>query len=191
MNINMDKSVAVYLGSKIGNKPIFAQTAYNVGKLLSQLGYSVIYGGACVGCMGELAKGVLENKGKVIGVFPIDFKGKHENKSAGIEVKHNSLTEMIMVKDMSERKKVMEEKSLFSIILPGSFGTLDELFEYAVNLQLGFHSKPIYILNINEYYTPLINLIDNMVENGFIQNKEKGLIKFVNNLEDLKQQIIN
>ncbi len=185
----MEKIAAVYLGSKMGNSPIFAQTAYELGKSLAHHKYTVIYGGASVGCMGELAKGALDNNGKVIGVFPKDFKGKQENKIAGIEVKHNSLSEMIMVNDMSERKKIMEANSQFCIILPGSFGTMDELFEYAVNLQLGFHTKPVYILNINGYYTPLIQLIDNMIDNGFIHHREKGLLKFVDTIEDLIHQI--
>ena len=156
----MEKIAAVYLGSKMGNSPIYAETAYQLGKTFAQHRFTIIYGGASVGCMGELAKGALENNGKVIGVFPNDFKGKQENKIAGIEVKHSSLSEMIIVKDMSERKKIMEAKSQFSVILPGSFGTMDELFEYAVNLQLGFHTKPVYILNINGYYNPLIQLIE-------------------------------
>ena len=86
---------------------------------------------------------------------------------------------------MKERKKVKEEKSNFCIILPGSFGTLDELFEYAVNLQLGFHKSTIYILNLNNYYTPLKQLINNMVDNGFIHSKEKCLITFFETLEEL------
>ena len=181
----MNKIAAVYLGSKMGNSPIFAQTAYNLGKELTNNNIDVIYGGACVGCMGELAKGVIENNGKITGVFPIGFGGKQENVIAGIEVMHKGLSEMITVKDMQERKKVMEEKSNFCIILPGSFGTLDELFEYAVNLQLGFHKSPIYILNLNNYYTPLKQLINNMVDNGFIHSKEKCLITFFETLEEL------
>lgn len=172
----MIKNVAVYLGSKPGKSPVFLETAYQMGELLATHQYHIIYGGANVGTMKALADGALQGGGRVTGVFPDNFKGKKEVREQGIEIEHNRLSEMIKVQDMQQRKRVMEQMSDCCIILPGSFGTLDELFEYAVHHQLGYHSKPIIILNTNGYYTPMRDLINNMRVNGFIPPQENIFI---------------
>ncbi|MEG1288859.1 MAG: TIGR00730 family Rossman fold protein [Bacteroidales bacterium] len=179
------KNVVVYLGSKSGNNPIFFETANLLGTQLANNKYNIIYGGANVGTMKALANSAIDAGGNVIGVFPDNFKGKKENRDRGIEVKHSHLTQMIIVKDMQERKKIMEQMSDCCIILPGSFGTLDELFEYAVNRQLGYHSKPIIIININGYYNPMKELINNMAENGFIPRNEISLLTYCNTVDEV------
>lgn len=187
----MIKNVAVYLGSKTGNREIFAQTARGLGGSLAKKGYNIIYGGACVGTMKELADGAIASGGKVTGVFPDKFKGKKESREKGLEIQHNGLTGMILVKDMGERKKVMEEQSDCCIILPGSFGTLDELFEYAVHRQLEFHFKPVIILNLNGYYNPLRQMVENMKENGFIREEETSLLTYCDTIEDVLEFLEN
>ncbi len=181
----MIKNVAIYLGSKIGNSAIFALTAKSLGKELAANGYNIIYGGASVGTMKELADAAILAGGKVTGVFPDNFKGKKESREKRLEIKHKGLTDMIIVKDMSERKRVMEENSDCCIILPGSFGTLDELFEYTVHRQLEFHFKPVFILNTEGYYNPLREQIENMVKHGFLREEETALITYCLSVEEM------
>lgn len=181
----MIKNVTVYLGSSSGNKPCFVEAAFALGKGLAEMGISVIYGGACVGTMKALADGVISAGGFITGVFPKGFKGKKENSSRGIEVLSHDVSEMVEVSDLGERKKVMEEMGECCIALPGSYGTFDELFEYVVNRQLGLHSKPVFILNLNGYYDPLVKMIDNMVENGFIREYDRELVKFCSDVREI------
>lgn len=181
----MIKRVAVYLGSKSGNSDLFPRSARALGEALAKNGYRIIYGGASVGTMKELADGAMAAGGEVTGVFPDQFKGKKESQEKKLEIRHKGLTEMIIVKDMSERKKVMEAESDACIILPGSFGTLDELFEYAVHRQLEFHFKPVLILNTEGYYNPLKDQIFNMVKYGFIRPEEHSLLTFCDTVEEV------
>ncbi len=183
------KSIAIYLGSRSGNGTEFLELASELGRELANRDITIVYGGANVGTMGALADGALAAGGEVIGVFPVGFKGKRENSERNIEVMHKNLTKIIEVENMSQRKVKMEELSDAAIILPGSFGTLDELFEYAVNLQLGFHHKPIYVLNHNGFYNPIIELINNMVDNGFLSHSDKNLLSFYPNISELLKKI--
>lgn len=187
----MITNVAVYLGSKPGNNPVFLETAASLGEQLALNHYHIIYGGAGIGTMRALADGAIKAGGKVTGVFPDNFKGKKEIKDSGIEIMHLSLTDMIKVKDMQQRKKVMEEMSDCCIILPGSFGTLDELTEYAVNRQLGHHNKPIVILNINGYYSPMKEMVINMKNCGFIPASEIEFLIYCNTIDEVIQVLKN
>lgn len=181
----MFKSVTVYLGSSSGNNPCFAEAARELGKELAKSGISVVYGGACVGTMKALADGVLSEGGSITGVFPKGFKGKWENSSRGIEVHSSCDTTSIEVEDMSERKRVMEELGECCVALPGSYGTMDELFQYVIKLQLGFTRKPVFVLNLNGYYDPLKALILNMYNNGFIGERDLNIIGFCDSVEEL------
>ncbi|MEG0517462.1 MAG: TIGR00730 family Rossman fold protein [Bacteroidales bacterium] len=187
----MITNVAVYLGSKPGNHPLFLETATALGEQLALHHYHIVYGGAGIGTMRALADGAINAGGKVTGVFPDNFKGKKEIRDYGIEIKHTGITEMIQVKDMQQRKKVMEEMSDCCIILPGSFGTLDELTEYAVNRQVGYHNKPIVVLNINGYYNPLKEMVMNMKNFGFIPSSEKDLLIYCNTIDEVIQVLKN
>lgn len=185
----MIKTVAVYLGSAIGRSQIFSDTAFSLGAELAKKGISVVYGGACVGTMNSLANGVLSEDGEIIGVFPRGFKGKKSYQEKKIEVCHQGLTRLIEVEDMSERKKVMEQMSDCCIALPGSYGTLDELFEYIVNHQLGFHDKPVYILNLEGFYDPVMEMIEKMKETEFLKGYDQSFIFFCNTAEELLQKL--
>lgn len=185
----MIKNVAIYLGSASGRSQIFSQTAYKIGAELAKKGVTVIYGGASVGTMGSLADGVLSEKGEIIGVFPKGFKGKKSYQEEKIEVCHFGLSRLIEVQDMSERKKVMEELSDCCIALPGSYGTLDELFEYIVNHQLGFHNKPVFILNLDGFYTPIIDMIEKMKETEFLKGYDQTFIHFCPSIDSLLEKL--
>ena len=160
MNI---ESVAVFCASKNGINPIYLQHAFEVGKLISALDLKLIYGGGNVGLMGSLASGALQNGGKIIGVIPkvlVDWERQHEG-----------LTELVVVPDMHSRKKMMYDLCDAAIILPGGFGTLDELFEMLTWNQLKIHSKKIYILNSAGFYKHLIAHLHERDKEGMLYDK--------------------
>lgn len=185
----MIKTAAVYLGSATGRSQIFSDTAFTIGAELAKRGISIVYGGACVGTMNSLADGALSENGEIIGVFPRGFKGKKSYQEKQIEVCHQGLTRLIEVEDMSERKKVMEKMSDCCIALPGSYGTLDELFEYIVNHQLGFHDKPVFILNLEGFYDPIIEMIEKMRETEFLKGYDQTFIHFCPSVEDILSKL--
>ncbi|MFT3825504.1 MAG: TIGR00730 family Rossman fold protein [Chitinophagaceae bacterium] len=154
------ESVVVFCGSKPGNNPLFTQHATELGKLLAILNIKLVYGGGNKGLMGNLADGLLAQQGKVIGVIPkllIEW-----------EQQHKGLTEIAIVPDMHTRKKMMYELCDAAIVLPGGFGTLDELFEILTWNQLKIHNKKIYILNSGGFYNHLILHLKQMHNEGFL-----------------------
>ena len=185
------KQVAVYLGSAVGSKPIFKETAYSIGKELASRGYSIVYGGAGIGTMKALADGALSVDGEVIGVIPQGFVEQIHHKHPNREVLFNELEKVIIVKDMSERKQKMEEISDCCIILPGGGGTMDEFFEYFVDHQLGYHSKPMFLMNLNGFYNPIIDLLETMKVNGFITEENINYLTVVSSVEELITRIEN
>ena len=177
--------VAVYLGSHDGNRPVYRQTAYELGYRLALAGIGVVYGGAGIGTMEALADGVAAAGGECTGVFPEGFKGRPDVAAAGIDIRQCVLTTDIIVRDFPERKKEMERLSDCCIALPGSWGTLDELFTYATDTQLGFNGgKRVFVLNLDGYYDSLITLIRNMYEEGFIDASSLDLITFVTSVDE-------
>lgn len=184
------KSISVYLGAHPGNNPVFCGTAHELGRRLALDGWRLIYGGANVGTMKALADGCLEAGGSCVGVFPSGFKGKPEYAENGIDVVRHSLTEMIYCADFSERKAKMEELGDCCVALPGSWGTMDELFTYATNSELKFNGgKRIFVLNLNGYYEPLKQLVANMHANGFILDHGLKLFTFCNSIDELMSEI--
>lgn len=161
----MKKKIAVFCGSGFGSKPIFKETAYALGTLLSQKGIGLVYGGSATGLMGVLADGVLENQGEVIGVLPGFLKEK--------EVAHAKLTKLILVDDMHQRKAKMNELADGFIVLPGGLGTLEEFFEILTWSQLGLHKKRIVLFNVEGYYDPLLALLQNLEDFGFFKSRNK------------------
>ncbi|MBT8187277.1 MAG: TIGR00730 family Rossman fold protein [Croceitalea sp.] len=162
------KSVVVFCGSSEGNDINFGQEAYALGKFLALQGIRLIYGGAKIGVMGQVAKGVLDNAGEVIGVIPKFLMKK--------EVFHPNLTQLIITKDMHERKLKMHELSDGIIMLPGGYGTLEEFFEMLTWGQLGLHQKPMGILNTNGFYDHLGVLLKSMVTQGFVAKSNYDMI---------------
>lgn len=179
----MIQRIAVFCGSSNGVNPHYSGAAYSLGKYLAQNNIELVYGGAQIGLMGTLARGVLENNGTVIGVIPHFLSAK--------EIVHDGLTELILVDSMHERKMKMHELTDASIALPGGFGTLDELFEMLTWSQLGMHQKPTAIWNVNNYFLPLKTFISKMLDEGFIQSSHKEMLILESELEVLMDKINN
>jgi uncharacterized protein (TIGR00730 family) len=154
------EAVAVFCGSKNGNNPLFMQHATELGKHLAMLNLKLVYGGGKRGLMGAIADAVLENGGTVMGVIPkILTEWEHQ---------HEGLTELAVVPDMHSRKKMMYDMSDAAIILPGGYGTLDELFEMLTWNQLNIHNKKVYILNSAGFYNHLFNHLAHLEKEDFL-----------------------
>jgi len=182
------KSVAIYLGSAIGADQKYADFAYEVGRLLALRGIEVVYGGANVGTMGCLARGVLENGGRLVGVFPKGFGGKREVQKKNIEILQDGMTETIIVKDFSERKAVMESRADCAVALPGGIGTMDELFCFCVDNEIALHDKPAYILNFDGFYDGLKLQLETMERLNFLPSGER-ILQVCDTLEDFLSQL--
>ena len=171
MKPDKKKTVAVFCGSKQGNDPVFVSHARALGRLLAENGISIIYGGGGKGIMGALADGHLEAGGSITGIIPkmlVDF-----------EHQHNGLTELEVTEDMHTRKKIMYERCDLAIILPGGFGTLDELFEMLTWNQLSIHDKRILVLNSGGFYTHLMAHMRHLEETGFLYDRISERVKML------------
>lgn len=178
-------NVSVYLGSSTTCLETYNSLAFSLGRRLALAGHTVVYGGSDVGTMKYLADGVQSASGYIVGVFPQGFRGTIEVQKEGFKVFREGLDETVITADFSERKQVMENRSDCCIVMPGSFGTLDELFTYACNYSIGKHEKPIYILNHEGYYEPLKQLISNMRAAGFLKPSAEGALTFCDSIEDI------
>lgn len=159
--MNTIKTVCVYCGSGPGTNPRFVEAAIGLGKALADNGVGLVYGGGSVGLMGAVAKSTLDHGGMVTGIIP-DFLVKRENPVAGAQ-------ELIVTHDMHERKRLMFERSDAFVALPGGIGTLEELVEQLTWQQLGRHSKPILLANIDGFWEPLLELLAHMRTTAFIR----------------------
>ncbi len=177
------KCIAVFCGSSSGNNKIYKESAELLGLTLAQKNIAVIYGGGKVGLMGILANAVLEAGGRVTGVIP-------EFLHTG-EVAHDNLTEMFRVGSMHERKALIYKLSDGAIALPGGFGTLDELFEMLTWGQLGLHQKPVGLLNVNGYFSNLVNAIETMVSEGFLKEINSDMLLKSEQIGDLLYKMNN
>lgn len=177
------KSLTVFCGSSMGNPEIYRHQAFLLGQLLATKQITLVYGGAKVGLMGAVAEGALQNHGKVIGVLPKFLASK--------EIAHDDLSELILVDTMHERKKIMNDLCEGVIALPGGFGTMEELFEMLTWAQLGLHQKPIGLLNIQDYYTDLIQLIQKMVDTELLSPLNQSMLLINDNAPDLIEKMMN
>ncbi len=160
--------ICVFSGSNIGTRPEYQQAAHTLGQELALRGLGLVYGGASVGLMGVVADAVLAAGGEVIGVLPRGLFSR--------EVPHRNLTELREVGSMHERKALMADLADGFIALPGGYGTFDELFEIITWSQLGLHSKPIGVLDVADYFAPLLALIAHAVQEGFIPRDNAHLL---------------
>lgn len=183
-------NIAVYLGSSIRCKEEYRALAYEVGRKLALEGHTIIYGGADVGMMKDLADGAQSADGKVIGVFPEHFKGTGEVKEKGMRVIREGLAQMIIVKDFAERKNTMETLSDCSLTLPGSFGTLDELFTFVCDNTIGYHSKKAYLLNYKGFYSPVKELLKNTLDAGLLKPETVDVVNFCDTIDDFLSKIL-
>jgi hypothetical protein len=159
--MNKIKTVCVYCGSGPGTNPHFIESAKAFGKVLAENGIRLVYGGGSLGIMGAVASSVLDHGGMVTGIIP-DFLKLRENALKRIQ-------EMIVTPDMHERKRLMFEHSDAFVALPGGIGTLEELVEQLTWQQLGRHSKPVLLANIDGFWEPLFALLTHMRETQFIR----------------------
>jgi uncharacterized protein (TIGR00730 family) len=155
--------VTVYCGSRDEVRPAFLNAAYAFGQALGARKHSLVYGGASVGLMGEVARGALESGAHVTGVLPTFFVGNN----AVREIAHQGLHDLRMVKDMHERKRMMIEMSDAFVALPGGMGTLEELFEVITWTQIHLLKKPIALLNTEGFYNKLLEFTTHVVEERF------------------------
>lgn len=166
------RSLAVFCGSKHGNNILFREHTIELGKLMAKHGVTLIYGGGSIGIMGLIADTVLSNGGRAIGVIPqvlVDW-----------EREHKGLSQLLVVNDMHTRKKKMYDLCDAAIVLPGGFGTLDELFEMVTWNQLSIHDKQIYILNTGRFYDHLVKHIEVMQDEGFLYETARERLTVVN-----------
>lgn len=175
------KAISVFCGSSEGNDHEIVSQAYRLGVELANREITLVYGAAKIGIMGQVAKGVMDYNGKTIGVIPEFLKLK--------EVYHPNLSELIVTDNMHERKVVMYEKSDGFMILPGGFGTMDEFFEITTWGQLGLHTKPIGILNVNGFYNDLLELAQKMVKKGFLKQLNLEALVVDDSIDALLQKM--
>lgn len=175
------KSICIYCGSRTGNNPDLMPMAYKVGEQIAKAGHTVVYGGANVGLMGQVADGALSKGGRVLGVIPqliFDF-----------EVAHEGITELHQVDNMHQRKLKMMELSDAFIALPGGFGTMDELNEIITWRQIKLHDKPIAILNHNGYYDHYLEFLKVSVKAGLISQAHLDMLIVSDSIETILAQL--
>lgn len=162
------KRVCVFCGSRMGSKPEYRQAAQALGKALAEKGLELVYGGGKIGLMGTVADACMAAGGTAVGVIPrfmLDW-----------EVGHPDLTRLEIVDSMHARKARMAELADGFIALPGGLGTFEELFEILTWAQLGFHGKPVGLLDVAGYYEPLRLMVDSGVREGFMKPENRGLL---------------
>ncbi len=175
--MNKIKTVCVYCGSGPGTDPRFVESAVALGKALAESGIRLVYGGGSIGLMGAVATSVLDHGGTVTGIIP-GFLTARENALKRVQ-------ELIVTPDMHERKRLMFEHSDAFVALPGGIGTLEELVEQLTWQQLGRHSKPVLLANIEGFWEPLLALLAHMRETQFIRQSLAVDILKAERVEDI------
>ena len=171
------RSLCVYCGSSTGRDPAHRTAAAAVGRLLATNGVRLVYGGGAVGLMGVVADAVMEAGGEVFGVIP---RGLFAN-----EVGHQGITELVEVESMHQRKQLMAEEADAFLALPGGLGTLEELAEITTWAQLGIHSKPVGVLDLDGFWQPLLAFLDSAVESGFLRPSNRELVVRISDVDDV------
>lgn len=162
------RRICVFCGSSSGLRPSYTHAAEEIGRYLATSGITLVFGGGKVGLMGAMADAALKAGGEVIGVIPEHLMAR--------EVGHNGLTKMHVVGSMHERKALMSDLSDAFIALPGGFGTFEEFCEVLTWSQLGLHQKPCGLLNVDEYYSPLLQMFDHAVTEGFLKAENRRIV---------------
>ncbi|TVQ65833.1 MAG: TIGR00730 family Rossman fold protein [Balneolaceae bacterium] len=169
------QNLCVYCGSSAGNDPEITKIAVHLGSMLAESGTGLVYGGSSLGIMGTLANSVMENGGTVTGVIPRGLFKK--------EVAHQGITRLITVRNMHERKSTMADLADAFLALPGGFGTLEELFEIITWNQIGIISKPVTLFNFKGFYDPLIRMIEQASDGGFIRDENRKILNIAETLD--------
>ncbi len=175
------KRLAVYCGSATPADPVYIDSARQVGRTLAERGIGVVYGGGRLGLMGAVADGALEAGGEVIGIIPEAL--------VNAEVAHRGLTELHVVATMHQRKQAFTDLSDGFVNLPGGTGTMDELWEALSWAQIGYHAKPVGLLNVSGYYDDLVAFYRKMGEVGFLRPQHQGVLLIDTALDGLLAQM--
>ena len=171
------RSVCVFCGSRPGIKPAYAGAARDAGMMIAQMKWRLVYGAGDVGLMGEVARAAQAAGARSLGVIPTHLMAREQGK--------RDLTTLIITENMHERKKVMFMNSDAIVVMPGGAGSLDEFFEVLTWAQIGLHKKPIFLLNTDNYWQPLIHLLDHVIEQGFADASLQGHFVVVNDVYEL------
>jgi hypothetical protein len=180
--------ICVFCGSNAGHDPAYRAIAERVGQQLAERGIELVYGGGNIGLMGAVADACLAAGGTVVGVIPEALMGKEV---AGRAVDHRALTRMEVVDSMHTRKARMAELADGFIAMPGGFGTFEEFCEILTWGQLGFHVKPMGLLNVNGFYDPLLKLFDHAVGEGFLRAQNRAMALADSDIDGLLAQMEN
>jgi uncharacterized protein (TIGR00730 family) len=175
------RRVAVYCGSASGTDPIYMEEARALGAAIAEAGMGLVYGGASVGLMGAVADAALAGGAEVIGVLPEVL--------AGSEIAHTGLTRLEHVPTMHARKARMVKLADAFLILPGGYGTLDELMEIVTWAQLKLHAKPCVLINTAGYWSGLLEFLDTAVEEGFLKAKNRALLRVAGNAAEALEML--
>ncbi|WP_407715740.1 TIGR00730 family Rossman fold protein [Comamonas testosteroni] len=175
-------SICVYCGSRPGTNPQFTEIAKAVGQWIGSRGGQLVYGGGRSGLMGVVAEATREAGGRVVGIIPQALVDK--------ELANQACDELHIVKNMHERKAMMAERSDAFVALPGGIGTFEELFEVWTWRQLGYHDKPIGILNVDGYYDAMLQFLQSCVGNGFMGEWQMGLVESSSDTPVLLQNLV-
>jgi uncharacterized protein (TIGR00730 family) len=162
------QTVCVFCGSATGTNPTYALAARELGAELASRSLSLIYGGGRIGLMGEVAMATTQRGGRVIGVIPELLSQK--------EIAYEEATELLIVDSMHTRKALMADRADAFLALPGGYGTCDELFEILTWAQLGIHAKPVGVLNVGGFFSPLLAWLDHIAQEGLLKAKHRELL---------------
>jgi hypothetical protein len=173
--------LGVFCGSSLGNDGAFGEAARSLGRVIVEQGLTLVYGGASVGLMGVLADTVLAAGGAVIGVISARL--------AEVEIAHEGLSELHVVETMYERKRLLVEMSDAFVGLPGGFGTLEELFEALTATQVGFQAKPTGLLEVGDFFDPLLAFLDHAVAVGLLREENRRILLSSPSPEELIGQL--
>ncbi len=175
-------NVCVFCGSSTGKNPVFAQTAAELGVLLAENSHSLVYGGGKVGLMGVIADAVLNKGGEVIGIIPKFLMDR--------EVGHSGVTKLEVVQSMHQRKQRMADLSDAFVAMPGGWGTLEEVAEILTWRQLGLITNPVILLNVNNFFGPLIAQLNGMVDEGFVRKEYMNNLRIASTPKEVLSLII-
>lgn len=178
--ISQFRRLCVFCGSGEGARPDYTAQGEMLGRILAGRGITLIYGGGGIGVMGAVARGAIENGGEVIGIIPHALATKE---------RAHPQADLRIVNTMHERKAMMAEMSDGFIVLPGGFGTFEEMFEVVTWAQLGIHRKPVALLNVAGYFDPLMAMIDRAIEERLIQTRYRDLIIVSSQIEELLERM--
>ncbi len=176
-------NICVYCGSGDGRDPAYIEAAVTLGAAMAKAGIGLVYGGGSLGLMGKVARAVLDNGGRVTGIIPAFLSNK--------ERMLRDVNELIVVEDMHQRKRLMFDKSDAFVALPGGVGTLEELVEQLTWSQLGQHEKPIILANINQFWNPLLALLEHMRAERFIRQGLEVRFRVVDEAAAIVPAVVN